>query len=134
MSLDDSTATAKTFKPVKVESSMLTFMSPDYNTESATAFAARPVLTVSNRLPSKQNDNYKVSLRLKMPSLEGSEFDTGTGTSKYQKVAYVSLANVDIVIPSLATALERADLLAFVKAALDNAQVVSTIDDMLLPN
>jgi hypothetical protein len=124
----------KTFTPVKVEPSLVTLMSADYNASSIPMFSARPVITLGNRLPDSKNGNYKASLRIRIPVLESSEFATGNGTSNARKLAYTLSANVDVVLPQLATKVEINDLLAFLSAALTNAQVHSTMADMLLPN
>jgi hypothetical protein len=136
MVLDDGATTpvAKTFKPIKVEPNLLTFNSSDYNSVSAEVYAGRPVLTLGNRLPSNQNGNYKATLRLRIPVLEASEVSAGTGTSLARPLAYTLSANVDVIIPSLASASEIKDLLAFVANSLADAQVVSTFTDMALPN
>lgn len=124
----------KVFKPIKVESSLLTFNSADYNDVAAEIFAGRPTLTLGNRLPTAKNGNYKATLRVRIPVLEASEFGSGNGTSLARPLAYTLTANVDVIIPSLASAQEIADLIAFTANGLANAQVQQTFIDALLPN
>jgi hypothetical protein len=134
MVLKDRLSIDKTFTAVKVEPSLITLMAPDYNIVSAMHFSGRPIITLGNRLPDMKNGNYKASLRIRIPVLEASEFAAGAGTSSIRKLAYTLSANVDVVIPQLATTAEVDDLLSFLTEALTNAQVQSAMADMILPN
>jgi hypothetical protein len=129
-----STPVNKTFVPIKVTSDLVTFNSSDYSTVSGEVYAARPVITLGNRLPTNKNGNYKATLRVRIPICESSEVSAGIGTSLARPVAYTLTANIDVIIPSLASKSEVDDLLAFVSNSLANAQVVSTMSDMLLPS
>lgn len=93
----------------------------------------QPSLTLSIRRPSKNLRSNKIRLQIATPTLEVTAPSTTTGYQPAPKVAYTTLATVDIICPDRNTLAERKDILAFVKNALSNAHVVSAVENAEMP-
>lgn len=111
------TPVAKSFAPERVAPELSSFTE-----RSAAVSAGFPRLSVSYSPASSQRATNRVDLKLDLPVLQ-----TVNGVST---VAYVGRFQGYFVIPDTMTALERADLRAFVANALDNTQILGVIKDL----
>jgi hypothetical protein len=119
----ESTPVAKTFTPDVVDANLVS-----YSEKSGVSYLAHPTLSLGRRMPTAQNGNRKATIRVKVPVLEEIS-GTTTGYTPGPKVAYTLLANIDVVIPSRASAAERADLAAFAANGLAHSVINALIED-----
>lgn len=126
LTLNDGQATpvAHSFEPTRVGETLAI-----YHDKVSGVMAGYPSVSLGNRLPVKENGNYKVTARIRIPVLETAA-TAASGFTPGPTVAYQLSANVDFVIPARATSAERDDLLAYTANLLDNAVVVSAVEDM----
>jgi hypothetical protein len=80
--------------------------------------------------PQPQRRSYRIKLKLETPVLENTSNSTVTGIAPAPTVSYVPLAQVDVVIPERASLQVRKDLRKMLYEALNNAQVVSAIENL----
>lgn len=127
--LNDGAATpvAHTFKPTNVSPNLVT-----YHDKSSGVIAGYPKITLGNRLPSRENGNYKASGRINLPVLETAA-TASSGFTPGPTVAYSLSAAVDAIIPARATLAERQDLYAFASNLLAHAVFGELVKDMDLP-
>lgn len=119
LSILDGAATpvAKSFAPERVAPENSTFTE-----RTAPVSAGFPRLSVAFSPASAKRNTNRVDVSLDLPVLQ-----TINGVSS---VAYVGRFKGYFVIPDTMTALERADLRAFVANALDNSQIQAMIKDL----
>lgn len=108
---------AKTFSPERVAPELSTFTE-----RSASASAGYVRLGVAFSPASSKRATNRVDISLDLPVLQ-----TVNGVSS---VAYVGRFKGYFVVPDVMTSAERANLVAFVANALDNAQVRAVIKDL----
>lgn len=84
-----------------------------------------PVLSFKMRMPSKGSRNYRVTAKVRVPTLDVTSPSTGTGIQPAPSVAYATEVNVEFILPERATLQNRKDALAYVKNFLANAAVVT---------
>lgn len=127
--LNDGQATpvAHTFEPSRVASDMVI-----YHDKSSGVVAGYNALKLGNRLASRQNENYKATGKLVLPTLE-SAATNAAGFTPGPTVAYELRGDVSVVIPSRATDAERSDLEAYLKNLVANAVWGSLVTDAALP-
>lgn len=111
------TPVAKTFSPERVAPELTTFTE-----RSATSSAGYTRLGVTYSAASSKRATNRIDISLDMPVL-----GTVNGISS---VAYVGRFKGYFVVPDVMTALERADLAAYVANCLDNVQIRAVIKDL----
>jgi hypothetical protein len=103
-----------------------------YHDKSGGTFIGYPSMVISNRIPTRSNSNYKVTMTLKFPVLE-TVAPNSSGITPGPTLSYDLMANFDFVIPSRATSLERDHIYALLKNALSDSTVESIVKEMALP-
>lgn len=124
LSLNDSVPGAHSFDPTRAGEVLAV-----YHDKVDGVMAGYPSITLGNRTPNQANGNYKVTVRIRIPVLETAA-TAASGFTPGPTVAYTLSANMDFVIPSRATELERDDLLAYSKNLLAHAVIDSAVVDM----
>jgi len=119
LSINNGAATpvAKSFAPERVSPDLSTFTE-----RSAAVSAGFTRLSVGYSPASSKRATNRVDVKLDLPVLS-----TVNGVST---VAYVGRFQGYFVIPDVMTALERADLRAFVANALDNTPIMGIVKDL----
>lgn len=116
------TPVAQTFNPTSVEKDLVTLHEKS-DPEGFGMITGFPSLSISRRLPTAANTNYKVMVKVKLPIVE---VPTGTNSAGFQspsKVVATCTANLEFIIPGIALDASKADLYAFVQNALANADI-----------
>jgi hypothetical protein len=116
------TPVAQTFKPTSVEKDLVTLHEKS-DPNGYGMIAGFPVLSISRRLPTASNGNYKVVVKLKVPIVE---VPTGTNSAGFQspsKVIATCTANLEFIIPEIAIDASKADLFAYAHQALANSEI-----------
>lgn len=93
-------------------------------------YAGQAILSVSQRLASRNSKTTKVSWKLETPVLEVTSPSTTTGIQPAPTVAYKPLATLEFVMPDRASLQERKDLLSMVRDLVDEAIVDSQVEDL----
>lgn len=75
---------------------------------------------------------YRVAVHLDLPTLESGS-TSSSGFTPPPTVAYVCRAKVEFVLPERSNAGERLDLIAFLRNALNNSQVVDQVQSLTPP-
>lgn len=88
-----------------------------------------PVVSISMRRPSKTLSNYKVVLKIDVPTLETISNSTASGILPAPKAAYSNLVNVEFVMNQRSPVQSRKDLLAYARNLLAHAVVTSAVVD-----
>lgn len=129
LTLNDGQATPEShdFEPARVSENVV-----KYHDREDSVILGYPEITLGNRLPTKENGNYKCSLKVRIPVLETAA-TAASGFTPGPTLAYSVNANVDMIIPERATEDERKDLNAFLKNALAHAAWTSLVEDFDLP-
>jgi hypothetical protein len=127
LTLTDDNAGTVDFEPTRLDSSLVT-----YHEKSSGVFLGYPSLTLGNRLPTNGNGNYKATARLRIPVLETAA-TAASGFTPGPTLAYSLSANVDVVIPSRATAEERSLLAAQIAELLTETAWLDLVEGMELP-
>lgn len=86
-----------------------------------------PVLSLLVRPSTKTSRNYKVSGKILVPTLEVTSPSTSTGIQPAPTKAYDCMGTIEFVLPERSTVLERANVLAYMKNALANANFTNAI-------
>jgi hypothetical protein len=116
-----STPVNHTFSPVNIDQSGVA----RWADRSGGIALGYPVVTFSNKAPTKTSRSYKVTAKVALPILEQTSASTATGIQPQPTLAYNLLANVEFVLPERSTLAQRKDLLAYLKNYLANAAVVT---------
>ena len=119
------TPVAHTFNPVSIDAAGVARWADRVN-GIAVGF---PLLSLSLRNPTSGSRNYKMTLKIAVPTLEVTAPQSGSGFVPAPTKAYDTLATVDIVMPERSTKLERQNALAFLKNALANAIVTNAVEN-----
>lgn len=86
-----------------------------------------PALTLSVRPPAKGGRNHRVTAKIVIPTLEATSPSTASGIQPAPMKAYDCIATVEFVLPDRCTALERANVLAYTRNLLANANLVNAV-------
>lgn len=122
ITLNDGQATpvAHTFSPVDIKNGVASWA--DRSGGIAIGF---PVISFSNRIPTKGSPSFKMTAKVVLPVLEQTSASTATGIQPAPTVAYNLIAQVDLVLPQRCTLANRKDLIAYVRNYLANAAVIT---------
>jgi hypothetical protein len=123
LSLLDGQATPanKTFSPVNIDQAGVARWA-DRSGGIALGF---PVISFSNKAPTKGSRNYKLTAKIVVPVMEQTSASTATGIQPAPTKAYDLIFNGEFVLPERSTVAQRNDLLAFAKNFLANSAVVT---------
>jgi len=89
-----------------------------------------PLITAAVREPSKETQNYKVSLKVVVPVLETISGTSYAGIVAAPQKAYDCTCVMDFILPARSTTAVRKDVLAYVKNLLANAVPAAMVQDM----
>lgn len=84
-----------------------------------------PVVSFSNRMPTKGSRNYRLMAKVVTPVLEQTSASTATGIQPAPTKAYDLIFTCEFVLPERSTLQQRKDLLAYAKNFLGSAAVVT---------
>ncbi len=88
-------------------------------------------LSINRRAPVNNGQQvYKVSAKLRLPTLAVTSPSTGTGIQPAPTVAYAMEAHVEFLIPAQGTLAERKDVLALAKNLLATSTMSSVIENL----
>jgi hypothetical protein len=124
LTLNDAVPASHSFEPTMIGKDLVT-----YHDKVSGVFAGYPSISLGHRMPTAQNGNYKVTLRVRIPVLETAA-TAASGFTPGPTVAYSLNANIDFIVPDRSTAAERADLVAYVKNLLADSVVSDSVEDM----
>lgn len=88
-----------------------------------------PVITMSVREPVKDSRNYKVMLKVAVPTLEVTSPSTASGIQPAPTLAYDHLCTISMIMPERGSLAERKNLIAFVKNLLAHANVTAAVEN-----
>jgi len=88
-------------------------------------------MTARLREPSPGSNDYKFELKIWRRTLEVTSPSTSTGIQPAPTLAYSQIGEVSFSLPKRGTEAERKDIRAFIKNALDNAQVRDMIEKLI---
>jgi hypothetical protein len=86
-------------------------------------------LTITTRLPSKQNKNTKVQMRLVCPTLEQTSPSTATGIQPAPTVAYNTVVDLTFVLPERSVLQDRKNALAMARDLIDEALTTAAVEN-----
>jgi len=129
ITLADYAAVNKTFSARSSDGSLAT-----WNEMSSALYIGNPVVTLGQRLPGLNAPTYKVTMKIKLPTMAVTAPTTSTGIQPAPTVAYTNLFNGEFVYGQQATLLERRDLLAYAKTLLGHAVVTDAIENFRIPS
>lgn len=118
------TPVAHVFAPVNIDAAGMAKWA-DRSSGIALGF---PVITELVRNPTKESRNYKVSLKVVVPTLEVTSPSTSTGIQPAPTLAYNLMATIEFVLPERSTLQERKNLLAYMKNLLATGTVTSAVE------
>jgi hypothetical protein len=135
ISLNDGQATpvAHTFSPNSGDGNVPGVSVISYEDRSSGISVGFPTVSIATRKPSKTLRNTKLTLTVKVPTLEVVSNSTVSGIAPAPTVAYDVVAKVDFVLPERSALAARKDLLAYVRNLLANAVVTSAVQDLEAP-
>jgi hypothetical protein len=90
-------------------------------------------LTIVTRLPSKQNKNTKVSMRLVCPTLEQTSPSTATGIQPAPTVAYNTVVDLTFILPERSVLQDRKNALAMARDLIDEALTTAVVENYDAP-
>ncbi|DAD52413.1 TPA_asm: coat protein [ssRNA phage SRR5466725_16] len=122
-------AVSKTFAARSSDGSLAT-----WNEMSSGLYIGNPVVTLGQRLPGPNVRTYKVSLKVKLPTMAVTAPTTMSGIQPSPTVAYTNMFSGDFVMGQEASLTERRDLLAFSKNLLSHAVVTDAIENFRVPS
>lgn len=122
--INNSVPTAKTFNPTDCTTS-----SAVWHDRSLGIDIGFPSVKLSVKRLKAVN---RIHVSIAVPTLEVISGADG-GYTPSPKVAYVSVANIELLLPIRSTLLERQTIEAFTKNILSNAHVVSAIENLDRP-
>lgn len=92
-----------------------------------------PLIQISTRKPLGKIRNHKVTVTVKVPTLETVSNSTVSGIAPAPTVAYDVLAKVEFTMPERSSVAARKDALAYVKNLLAHAVMTSAVQDLESP-
>lgn len=125
LSVSDSVPVVHTFAPVGIDQNLVATWQ-DRILGIALAF---PTASVSLRRPTKTNRNYKLVVRMIVPTLEVTSPSTMTGINPQPTLAFTIPATFEIVLPERSTLLQRKDAFALVKNLLANVNITNAVEN-----
>lgn len=88
-------------------------------------------LSIGRRQPTSNGQGvYRVTAKLRLPTLDQTSPSTGTGIQPAPSVAYAMEAELTFLIAARGTLAERKDLLAVAKNLLSNAVMTSVVENL----
>jgi len=123
LTLNDGLAspTAHTFSPVNIDQAGVA----RWADRSGGIALGYPVVSFSNKVPTKGSRNYRMTAKVVVPVMEQTSASTATGIQPAPTKAYDLIFNSEFVLPERSTLQQRKDLLAFAKNYLANATVIT---------
>lgn len=119
------TPVSRTFAPVGIDPQGVA----KFTDRSGGIALGYPTATQSLRQPSKSSRNYRISLKLVLPTLEVTSPSTSTGIQPAPTKAYELFATIDLVMSERSALLERNNLLALTKSFLASANVTNAVQN-----
>lgn len=129
MTLNNYAAVAKTFAARSSDGALAT-----WNEMSSGLYIGNPVATLGQRLPGPKVPTYKVTLKIKVPTMATTAPTTSTGIQPAPTVAYTNLFNGEYVFGEQASLTERRDVHAFAKNFMAHANVTDAIENFRIPS
>lgn len=128
MIINDGQATpvAHTFNPVTIDAAGVAKWA-DRSGGIALGF---PTASLAIRSPNKDSRNYKVTLKIAVPTLEVTSPSTMTGIQPAPTLAYLPIADVVLTFNERSTLAERKNLNAYLKNILAHANWTSAIESL----
>lgn len=133
--LPDSVPANHTFTAIKVQGvqgSPETTLA-EWNDLSGGVYAGFSRMTLAVRRPTPKSKQGRVTVRVSVPVLEVLSNSTVSGIAPAPMKAYEVVAEATFILPERASALSKADALAYLKAALSTASVLSAVQSMVSP-
>lgn len=126
VTINDGQATpvAHNFTPVGTDAAGVTRVA-DKSGGIAVGF---PVISQSMRAPTKDSRNYKLTVKVAVPTLEVTAPQSGSGFVPAPTKAYDVSANIEIIMPERSTLAERKNALAYVKNYLAHGNVTAAVE------
>jgi len=116
------TPVSKTFSPVNIDQAGVARWA-DRSGGIALGF---PIVSFSNKIPTKGSRNYRLTAKVVIPVLEQTSASTATGIQPAPTKAYDLIFNSEFVLPERSTLAQRNDLLAFAKNFMANSAVIQS--------
>jgi hypothetical protein len=88
-----------------------------------------PVISQSLRAPTKSSRNYKLTLKVAVPTLEVTSPSTSTGIQPAPTLAYSLVGTMEFILPERSSLQERKNLEAYVKNMLANGVFANAIEN-----
>nr|WFS39158.1 MAG: putative coat protein [StochSRVP_11 levi-like virus] len=129
ITLVDYASASKTFAARSSDGALAT-----WTEMSSGLYIGNPVVTLSQRLPGQNAPTYKVSLRIKLPTMAVTAPTTSTGIQPAPTVAYTNLFSGEFVFGQQAALSERRDLLAYAKSLLAHGIVLDAVENFRVPS
>lgn len=91
-----------------------------------------PTLRASLREPIKgsKDRNYKAIIDIDLPTLETVSNSTYSGVLPAPQKAYANVARIEFLLPERGTSQDRKNVRAYIKNALDHADIKAMIEDL----
>lgn len=89
-----------------------------------------PTVSLSLRSPSKDSRNYKLTLKVAVPTLEVTSPSTMTGIQPAPTLAYLPIADVSLTFSERSTLAERKNLNAYLKNMLAHANWTAAVESL----
>ena len=124
VSINNYAAVSHTFNPVSIDSVGVARL-VDKVGGIAVGF---PGISQALRGPTKDSRNYKLTVKVAVPTLEVTAPQSGSGFVPAPTKAYDVSAVVEIILPERSTLAERRDLLAYLKNYLAHANVTAAVE------
>lgn len=121
------TPIAHTYGPDSRDSNGVAF----YADRSGGIAAGYWTLSIGRRVPTSNGQGvYRVTAKLRVPTLDQTSPSTGTGIQPAPSVAYAMEAELTFLIPARGTLAERKDILALAKNLLGNSVMTAVIENL----
>lgn len=121
------TPVVRVFTPTKVDSEGVAH----YDNRAGGIAVGYDQLSIGLRAPGKGSQNYKATLRLRLPTLEVTSPSTASGIQPQPTRAYDCFANIEMVLPQRSSAQNREDLVKMIYNALAAGGVFATVVENL---
>ncbi len=125
ITIKDGKATPKdhTFSPTKIDANNIA----SFQERVSGVPVGYPTITWSVRAPTNNSPAYKVSGKITQPKVIVTTDATGKTVSS---VDYSNLGTVELIVSERSTKEERTDLRVLVSNLLQNAAIISSVDDL----
>jgi len=125
ITINDSAAVAHVLNPVGIDTNLVATWQ-DRVLGIALAF---PTATFSLRRPTKTNRNYKLVVKLVVPTLEVTSPSTMTGISPQPVLAFAIPCTFEMVLPERSSLLQRKDAFALFKNLMAHATLTNAVEN-----